>query len=504
MHYKKIIFIFLALFCLSKQSFAQVDVSSYNKQISLNQWEFLFEFNIKKGWHIFAPYSQEFGLPLKIEWENSQDFQIIEVGYSAPQTYNLSGFVYDGYENKAFYKNTILTPKNWQSTKVNISWQSCAGDECIPQETSITLKPQISPEFEQKISQAEQTFIPQNNHNIFAIILAAFLGGLLLNFMPCVLPVLGLKAIALINSPTTNRYQEPIFYTLGVISSMIILSGILFLLKQTNPSLNWGFQMQNPWFISFMLLIFIYLTLISFNIIIPNFGWLNFLHKIRFTNPYLDAFFSGLLAVLIASPCTAPFMGAAVSYALLSPSYIFFPIFLCLGIGYALPFALLAAFPQQLQQILTRSKKYIPTIKLCLNIPLILTCLWLSWLLIIHIGWKLPNNSTSWQPYSPQKVEEALSKNQPVFINFTADWCLTCLVNYKTSLQSPTMSELVRSKNILLLKADATKMDETISLSLKKYNRASLPLYIYYDGKSLNYQTLPPILTPQILKKHLK
>ena len=139
-----------------------------------------------------------------------------------------------------------------------------------------------------------------------------------------------------------------------------------------------------------------------------------------------------------------------------------------------------------------------------LGIPLLLTCLWLGWLLCTQLGTKLNLRHTQWQEYSHLKVEQALQNSRPVFIDFTADWCITCLVNKKTSLYSDTMVDLVKANNILLLKADITKFNPEAAEGLKKYHRAAVPLYIYYDGKSDDYLTLPPILTPKILQEYLR
>lgn len=495
------------VFCfLAVTAKAQVAVQAWNNYTEQGLREVLLEFDIKNGWHIFAPYEQEFGQPLQIDWKLPDDAEILETSYSRPRRFNISGFIYDGYEKKAFYKTTIKNDGSWHNMNIKISWQACAEDECLPQETDLLILPQETPHFKTKLKQAEASFADDgiSQLNIWLAVLMAFTAGIILNLMPCVLPVLGLKLLSCLKVETQNRLREALFYTLGIIVSMLALAALMRWLREINPHLNWGFQMQSPWFVGFMLVVFIILTLLSFEIINLRLGKLANITSLKFKNCQLDAFVSGLLAVLIASPCTAPFMGAAIGYAIMSPSYIYFPVFLSLGIGYALPFALLTMFPKWMQKIMPHPGKWMRILKIILGIPLLLTCLWLGWLLFSQLGIKINLSHMHWQEYSPQRVEKALKEKQPVFIDFTADWCITCLVNKKTSLNSDVMINLSKSKNILLLKADITTTNKEAAKGLKKYHRAGIPLYVYYDGKSDDYLLLPPLLTPQILQEYLQ
>ena len=213
---------------------------------------------------------------------------------------------------------------------------------------------------------------------------------------------------------------------------------------------------------------------------------------------------TGLLAVLVATPCTAPFMGAAIGYALMSPTYVYIPVFFFLGLGYALPFVLLALHHSFILNILPKPGKWMVILKRIMSIPLLLTCIWLAWLLMMQLGLIVSGKNLQWQEYTPLKVEQALEEKRPVFIDFTAKWCITCLVNKKTALQSDMFAELVEEKNILLLTADITNHSENIAKGLQSYGRASVPLYVYYDGKSDDYLILPQILTSAILLEYLE
>ena len=501
-------FIITVLLCLrAVNAGAQVDVNTWNRYNNQGLRDILVEFNIQNGWHIFAPYAQEFGSPLEIKLKSDSPIEVLETSFSRPQTFNMEGFVYDGYKDKAFYKTTLKTDGIWRNIEANISWQACAGDECLPQEINLVIVPQETTEFEQKMQEAENFFLldkTDTDYSWIALIFMAFTAGIILNLMPCVLPVLGLKVIACLKAKAKSRYQEAFFYSLGVVVSMLAVALILRILRYYYPYLGWGFQMQSLWFIGVMLVVFVILTLLAFELINLNSKWLNFLNKLHFNDCRADAFASGLLAVLIASPCTAPFMGAVIGYALMAPTYIYFPVFLSLGIGYALPFAGLVLFPQAGKKVVPHSGKWTGILKKILGIPLVLTCLWLAWILITQLGINLQKKNLVWQDYAKAKVSQALAEKRPVFIDFTADWCITCLMNKKTSLQSLTMAELAKEKNILLLKADITKSEKSAWQGLKSFGRASVPLYVYYDGKSGDYLILPPILTPQILRDYIK
>ncbi len=496
----------ILFWCLPTFAQDEVKINAFTHYDASNRLEVLIEFDIQKGWHVFAPYSQEFGSPLTFEWELPQGSVILEESFSRPKRFNQEDFSFDGYVNQAFYKTTIKFANTVEKIPLVIRWQACA-EECIPAMKEITVYLKDSPSFDEKLAEAEQSFVSKDylqQTNWLAILLMAFGGGIILNLMPCIFPILSIKIISLLQLSKEHRHTEVVFYTLGVVVSMLFIAGILFLIRQFDNNIGWGFQLQSPWFVGFMLGLFVVLTLMMADIISFNSGWLSRLAVLNFKERRVNAFMTGLLAVLITSPCSAPFMGAAIGYALMSPVYVYFPVFLTLGLGYALPFALLAWYPNSLCKFLPKSGNWLNVLKKILSIPLMLTCLWLAWVLSAQLGWITSGNSLQWQEYSQDKVKTALERKQPVFIDFTAKWCITCLVNKKAALQSDDLAKLVKEKNILLLRADATTQDEKVSGGLKSYGRASVPLYVYYDGKSDDYLILPQILTPSILEEYLQ
>lgn len=333
--------------------------------------------------------------------------------------------------------------------------------------------------------------------NIFYYILISFIAGLLLNLMPCVLPILSLKALYLINNKKSSSILSSLMYLLGVESCFLILAGIIFYSKIFGSSLGWGFQLQSIGFNIFLLLLFfiIFLNLID-KIQIPD-KFSNFLTKISQNQSFLTGFF----AVIIATPCSGPFMGSAIGYALLTSNIGFFTIFISLGLGYALPYVLIELNPSFFHKYIPQTGSWMIKLKHFLSIPIALTCLWLGWVIFSQLNFTNPKDNINWQEYSKTKVQTALKNNRPVFINFTAKWCLVCLLNDKTTLSTKEFNQLAKQKNILLLKADWTNKNKEITDALQSFNRNSIPLYVYYPKNSKKEVILPQILTINQIKQ---
>ena len=201
-------------------------------------------------------------------------------------------------------------------------------------------------------------------------------------------------------------------------------------------------------------------------------------------------------------------MGSAIGYSMTQPPYIYFPIFLALAIGYALTFTLIGLFPDTFAKMLPRPGKWMVVLKKLFAIPVFVTCLWLGWVFYNQVtpatpAWQEPD-SLAWETFSPEKLSSLQQQSRPVFIDFTAKWCLTCLVNEKTALSSKAFKRLVNEQNITLLKADWTSKDTYITSALAQYGRNSVPLYVYYDGMNPQPTILPQLLTVHLLKQYLQ
>lgn len=340
-------------------------------------------------------------------------------------------------------------------------------------------------------NKAYDVLVVTDEKPILGLLLLAFLGGIILNLMPCVFPVLSLKAISMVQSTYQKRghIKRAFAYLFGVLACFFVIASALFALKSAGKAVGWGFQLQSPVFVLAMIVLFVLILLYLFGILKIKTPFIGKLYKASLLNSFLTGFF----AVLIASPCTGPFMGAALGYALLEESFVYFPVFLSLGLGYALPFALLEIFPQAFKKLLPAPGNWMVKLKYILSIPIFLTVLWLCWVLFHQI--QNPFQTDAFETYSFKKVEKALQKGEPVFIDFTAKWCLTCLFNERTVLYSGAFLEKAKQKGVRLFKADWTRYDPQILKNLKTYGRSSVPLYVFYPKNNDNHIILPQILT---------
>lgn len=332
----------------------------------------------------------------------------------------------------------------------------------------------------------------QDLSSLIYIILLAFIGGIILNAMPCVFPVLSLKIFTLIHRENhTKPLLNAALYTCGVLLSFLILTTILLFLKSRGEAIGWGFQLQSPWFVGIMAIVFFILFLYIMEWLrFPNIVG-NFVHKAAAFNNFTSGFF----AVLIASPCTGPFMGAAVGYAFMRSDYEVLAVFTTLAFGYALPIALIELFPQAVNRIMPKPGKWMKNVKIILAIPILLTSVWLStvWYEQIYSETQNLNNTEigelNFQPFNPQEIAQISSDGGNVFVEFTADWCLTCKFNEKFLINTERFKDFVKKNNIHLFIADLTEHNELYSQALAEYGRDSIPLYIYYSNGS--YKILP-------------
>ena len=394
--------------------------------------------------------------------------------------------------------------------------------------------------------------------SLLLLLLFAFLGGLILNIMPCVFPILSIKVLRFIQyseESSIKTYRFGLSYALGVILSFLLIAFILIGLKSSGEVIGWGFQLQYPLVISVLFYLFIALGfLFMSNLVLGSqLGNLNSLVKVE--NESLESFLTGILAVIVASPCTAPFMGSAIGFALLQPSFNSVLIFLSLGIGFALPYLILSIKPTLLS-FLPKPGPWMETFKQFMAFPMWASALWLLWvlsgqvntdtLILVLIGgltvslslWLLEKNTSeiNWikwfirsiaiiliglslyilptsysleenisedsQTYSEQRLNDLRNSNELVFLNFTADWCITCKVNERVALKTRKVKQILEDKNINYLEADWTRKDEKIATKLEEFGRTGVPLYLLYPsvGKPI---ILPEILTEDILLTYL-
>ena len=405
-----------------------------------------------------------------------------------------------------------------------------------------------------------KNLLPQNLSNfgsitIWQALIFAFIGGLILNIMPCVFPIISLKALSFVSmgGGSSNKVRlHALNFCFGVITSFVAIALAIVFLQKTGSMVGWGFQLQSPPVVALLAILMFIIGLVLLMDI--NIGTsMTRLGAVGANNTtYLSSFMTGVLAVIVASPCTAPFMGAAIGYALIQPSSITVPIFLSLGIGFSLPYLILATFPQLITKI-PKPGEWMNTLKEFFAFPMFATALWLLWvfsiqtsieilislliciLIISILFWfagkvksknihittflfgliivlielnfinkenaakaEIANDivSVGWDVNTEDKLKKI---DQAYLINFTAAWCITCQANDKLALSRPVVKKYLAENNIKYIVADWTNRDDNILKVLKEYGRTGVPLYLYWKPGLEETVILPAILTEDIL-----
>jgi thiol:disulfide interchange protein/DsbC/DsbD-like thiol-disulfide interchange protein len=394
----------------------------------------------------------------------------------------------------------------------------------------------------------------------------ALAGGLLLNLMPCVLPVLSMKMLALMRHaggrPKVVR-RHGIAYTAGVLVSFTLIAGILMALRASGVRIGWGFQLQSPVFVTLLAYVFFVLALSLSGALLIGARVAGLGHRLAERPGYIGSFFTGTLATIAATPCTAPFMGVAMGFALTQPPTTSLLVFQALALGLALPYLALTLVPSW-ARLLPRPGPWMERVKQFLAFPLYGTVAWLIWVVSQQAGpqgvaailtglvliafalwlyqaslslpalWRraaaaaagtvvlaalalgamtggLPLSSPAsapatgglrWEPFSPSRLAELRAQGAPVFVNFTAAWCITCLVNERVALRSSTVIEAFARRGIVSLKADWTNRDAQIADVLGSFGRSGVPLYLLYPAARPG-QAGGPVVLPQILSENV-
>lgn len=380
-------------------------------------------------------------------------------------------------------------------------------------------------------------------------VLFAFLGGMILNLMPCVFPVLSIKILGFVRESESHPREVRIhglLYGAGVIVSFWALTAALFALKAGGAKLGWGFQLQSPFVIYLLTATLFFLSLNLLGVFEAGTTIARAAGSAKWGEGRTAAFFTGVLATFLATPCTAPFMGTAVGYAAVQPAHIGFGVFTALGAGMAAPYVFLSYVPH-LGAMLPRPGRWMETFKQVMAFPLLATVIWLLWVLGLQAGLKIvvvalgsllliavagwiygrwrsglsrmicgalmavalgvslvamrgaAADSVAapgeWQPWSQAAVAAARAAGRPVFVDFTAAWCLTCKVNEAVALHTDDVRKALKARHVALFRADWTNADPAIEKALASFGRNGVPLYVLYPADP----AAPPTLLPQIL-----
>jgi thiol:disulfide interchange protein/DsbC/DsbD-like thiol-disulfide interchange protein len=390
----------------------------------------------------------------------------------------------------------------------------------------------------------------------------AILGGLILNLMPCVFPVLSIKAIGLVEQakkhPAAVRAKGMVFAA-GVISSMLCLAAVLLTLRAGGEQIGWGFQLQSPLFVTLLVYLLLAVGLNLSGVFEVGGGLAGVGDGLTQGDSYRASFFTGVLTTLVATPCTAPFMAFAVGAALTQPPALALCIFAALGFGLALPYLLLS-FAPWMRRALPKPGAWMDTLKQVFAFPIYASAAWLLWvlaqqtssfglgaalagaILIAFAAWAYQKSKSSaaggrvaalvtatlavvlavllpvrfadvaaaasgvsaagahaadeWQPYDAAQVAKLNAAGRPLLVNFTASWCLTCLVNERNAFTDSAVQEVFRNKGVTLMKGDWTNRDPAITQALASFGRAGVPLYVVYNSKPGSTE---PVILPQLL-----
>ncbi len=570
-------FIALFILCMNVSTvFAQISLDS--EQRPVEQTNSLV--NVSGAGSSFVPVEQAYQVSVRVEenqllldwsirdgyylYRDRFKFNAVDANSQLSRPIFTAGKVkWDEYfeaELEVYYRQTtVILPFQTDAEQLEIQMESqgCAdAGLCYPpfkqwltvDLTSGIVEISATPSLSAKAAKATDS--DPSEVSLLWILIFALAGGMILNLMPCVFPVLSIKAMsfAMTHQTEQSKRSHGLAYTAGVVSSFVAIAAVMLSLRAAGEAIGWGFQLQSPLFVIFLIYLFFVMGLAFSGYLEIGSGLTSVGQSADNDDSLPSSFMTGVLATTIASPCTAPFMGPALGYAISQPSYVALLVFAFLGLGMALPFVLLTWIPN-LSNKLPRPGQWMDTFKQFLAFPLYLTAVWLLWvagrqtsvdvaatviagLVLIAMAiwlWKLkqasgvtgsktlaalciamalavPVMSVSksqepplWQPYSEELLGELRQAGKPVFVNLTADWCITCLVNEKVAIGSDAFYQSLAENNITYLKGDWTNNDAKITKLLNQYQRSGVPLYLMYPNGPGEAEILPQILLKSMI-----
>lgn len=548
-------------------------------------------FELEPGWHIYGKERGDVGLPTKIEWSVPEGLRAHEIQWKKPQSFDSQGVRALGYEGSVLFPSTVsptggseLSPS--VSLTAKSSWLLCS-DECIPQSVTLSMALPFDPEsgikpsahvglFRNAFNGAEHVIAGAGETTgeaktsfaqFLALLALAFLGGLVLNLMPCVFPVLSLKVMGFFQGGDARAARlSGVCYALGIVVSLWGLAGVLVVLRSGGEQLGWGFQFQSPNFVALMGLLTFVIGLNFLGIFEIGNGIQRKAGKYDKKGGAFGSFLSGVLATALATPCTGPFMATALGATLtMSPPYVM-ATFTSLGLGLASPYVLLAFMPKAIE-LLPKPGAWMESFKQILSFPMFLTTVWLMSVLGAQAGvhtmalfsaalvlmsfgiWilRLSSQGSSrgrdgflrpiasvcvillslvvgipdlsrvqatevgnsleqdiWQPFTSARFEELRSKGKPILLEVSAAWCLTCQINEKMVYSSSELARELKARGVVAMKADWTKRDSEISKLIEGFGHSGVPLAVLLRGDQEKPKVFSSLVTKEEILDALK
>lgn len=562
------------------------------------------ELKMPPGWHTYYKTPGDAGMPTSIVWHLPEGFKASDLEWQKPEKFDDSGITTYGYQDSTLIACTIspgtFTPGQTLQFSASVKWLQCK-DLCVPGKAEVNLSlPAVDPgaeasdnadlfakvgyqgAIEPMSGPAKQSGIlaeqfkfqgvPDQPAGLINYLVMAFVGGFILNFMPCVLPVISIKVLGFVEQAGEDPkrvFQLGLIFTAGILSSFLALALLVLALKQTGQQVGWGFQFQHPAFviaISVIVLLFA-LSLFGLFYITPPPGQ-RAIDQAASEEGFSGTFFKGVLATTLSTPCTAPFLGTAVGFAFTEPGWVIIAIFLVVGLGMAFPYLVLTARPGWMRFI-PKPGLWMEKFKESLGFVLLATVIWLLRVLGSQVGfeqalwvaaflmilsfavwcvssftdltstdrrrvvvWSLAlvitgcgyyfciatvpglgapakatmatdvrgNGDIEWQPFTLNALESQLAAGKTVFLDFTAEWCLTCKVNEQAVIDTKPVVAKLKALSVVPMKADWTRQDKQISDLLHKFGRSGVPLYVIFPaGRANEPIILPEVITPQIV-----
>jgi thiol:disulfide interchange protein len=549
-------------------------------------------FRMDPDWHIYGKDPGDTGLPTTVSWDLPKGFTVGELMWPTPGKFVSQGSTSYGYEGEVSLLARIspsvdLAAPGKAIIRARVTWLACR-IECTPGSADLVLSLPVrsdtpavdarwaalsapnggaGPGARSAGSWTRAGGIPAGGSPGFLVAIAlAFIGGLILNLMPCVLPVISLKILSFVRTShegSRTALRHGLLFALGVLVSFWAIAGILAALRAGGQLFGWGFQFQSPVVVTITAALFF---LIGLNLL----GVFEVRLPIRFGSlssrgGSVGSFLGGLLATAVATPCTAPFMGGALGYALTQPPSVSFGVFTALALGLAAPYVLLSAMPGLIRRI-PRPGPWTVTLRQMLAFPMLGAVIWMVYVLDTLAGFSAilallsallaaglgawvygrwgglersvrsrlislclaaalvigptalaavsssgtppasvdPAPASSWENWTPERLEQLRAAGTPVFVDFTAKWCLTCQVNEKVALSNPAVRRAFRDAGVATLRADWTDRNDGIARALASYGRAGVPVYALYPRGSRSPVLLPELLTPGVVLEALK